>query len=221
MVYGIAGSIIMDASSLFFLIGIMIYTSLYRKRGRLDDKLFTAMILVNMAYSVVELMSYSQEGLTISFMRGLMIVENTVVYAAMVLFPYLFMLYTEFRISRDHQRTRRVMLAYSIPCVVYFVILGINLKTGWIFSINEGCQFIDGPVDQIVFVPILFYYAVSLFRVRRINPRLVFLGLTLFAVRMVWDLWFRPIQSTSFIYTLFLAFAHIHVMNQPLMEEKP
>ncbi len=56
MVNGMAGSIIMDVSSLFFLCGILNYTSLYRKRGRLDDKLFLTMIVVNMIYAAVELM---------------------------------------------------------------------------------------------------------------------------------------------------------------------
>ena len=37
---GTAGSVIMDAAALFFMSGILIYTALYRKRGRLDDKLF-------------------------------------------------------------------------------------------------------------------------------------------------------------------------------------
>lgn len=221
MLYGSAGSIILDVSSLFFLGGILIYTALYRKRGRLDDRLFLAMILVNMAYAAVELLSYTQEGLQIPFMRGLMIVENTVVYAALVLFPYLYMLYTDFRANKDQRRLRRIKLLYGIPCLIYFAILGINLKTGWIFSISKSCEFIDGPIDQIVFIPIIFYFTVSLFRVYRINKRLVFLGLMILAARMILDVCFRPIQSTSFIYTLFLAFAHIHVMNQPLAEEKP
>ena len=221
MLYGVAGSIIMDTSSVFFLVGILIYTSLYRKRGRLDDRLFFAMTVVNLVYAVVELLSYMQEGLQIPFMREIMIVENTVVYAALALFPYLYMLYTDFRANRDEQRLRRIKLLYGIPGLIYFLILGVNLKTGWIFSISKSCQFIDGPVDQIVFIPILFYFAVSLFRVYRISYRLVFLGLLIFAVRMILDVWYRPIQSTSFMYTLFLAFAHIHVMNQPLAEEKP
>ena len=220
MVNGMAGSIIMDVSSLFFLCGILNYTSLYRKRGRLDDKLFLTMIVVNMIYAAVELMSYLQEDLKISHMRGLMIVENTVVYAALVLFPYLFLLYADFRARRDWQRIQHIWLLYGIPCLIYFAIIGINLKTGWIFSINEGCQFIDGPIDQIVFIPILFYFTVTLFRVCRINKRLLFLGLLIMVSRMAWDVWYTPIQSTSFIYTLFLAFAHIHVMNQPLAEEK-
>ena len=219
--YGKAGSIIMDASSLFFLAGILIYTSMYRKRGRLDDRIFTAMIFVNMVYVIAELMSYTLEGLSIPFMRDLMVVENTVVYAAMVLFPYLFMLYTDFRAFYDPQRLRRVALWYGIPCLVYFAVLGLNLITGWIFTIDESCMFIDGPIDQIVFIPIFFYVALSLFRVYRIDIRLVYLGILLSVVRILWDLWFRPIQSTTFIYTLYLAVAHIHAMNQPLAEDNP
>ena len=218
-IYGKAGSIIMDASSLFFLVGILIYTSLYRKRGRLDDRIFFAMISVNLVYVIAELLSYTLEGIPVPFMRDMMIAENTAVYAAMVLFPYLLMLYTYFRVFKDQQRLRRAALWFGIPCLAYFVVLGLNLKTGWIFTIDESCMFIDGTIDQIVLIPILFYFMFCIILVSRIDIRLVFLGMLLLVVRMVWDIWFRPIQSTTFIYTLYLAVAHIYLMNEPLTEE--
>ena len=220
MYYGNAGTIIMDGFSLLLMGGMLFYTSLYRKRGRLDDRLFCNMIVVNMIYAGVELVTYAQEGAPISFLRTLMIVENTVVYAALVLFPYLFMLYTDFRCFRDEQRYKRVSVLYGIPCMAWFAILVINLWTGWIFTINESCQFIDGQIDQIVFIPIVFYIFCALLRVRRIDIRLVFLGILLAAVRMLWDVWYMPIESTSFMYALYLVLAHIHVMNQPLAEER-
>ena len=221
MVYGTAGTVILDAASLFLLCGILFYTSLYRKRGRLDDKLFSVMIVVNIIYAFVEWMSYGQEGMKVSFLHGLMIVENTVIYAVMVLFPYLFLLYTDFRVFRDEHQLIRDGKLYGIPCLVWLVMLAVNLKTGWIFAINESNQFIDGPVDEIVIIPMLLYVVITLFLVYRIDISLVFLGLLLAIVRILLGVWFRAIDSTSFFFALYLVFAHIHVMNQPLMEEKP
>ncbi|HAB93485.1 MAG TPA: hypothetical protein DCF49_01760, partial [Lachnospiraceae bacterium] len=59
---GTAGSVIMDAAALFFMSGILIYTALYRKRGRLDDKLFFGMVLTNMALAASDATAYLLEG---------------------------------------------------------------------------------------------------------------------------------------------------------------
>ena len=62
MSIGTAGSLIMDAVSLFFMAGILNYTHLYRKRGRLDDRLYFAMILVNVVVALGALLIASRIG---------------------------------------------------------------------------------------------------------------------------------------------------------------
>ena len=51
--YGTA-TIIMGLASLFILGGMLIYTSLYRKRGNTEDKLFFALILTNIAAALFD-----------------------------------------------------------------------------------------------------------------------------------------------------------------------
>ena len=217
---GAAGSIIMDITALFFLTGILFYTSMFRKRGRTDDKLFFAMIITDIVMAAMEISSYLLENSSLHSMKELMYAENTIFYAAFGIFPYLYFLYLDFRAYRDRERIRRIKLPYGIPCLLFLALLAVNLGTGWIFSITKGNVFRSGPVDQIVFVPLLFYFLVSLPRVYRIDRRLILLGILLVLTRILWDIWYIGISSTAFLYTLFLIAAHIHVINRPVQNEE-
>ena len=100
------------------------------------------------------------------------------------------------------------------------ILLHANLVTGWIYEVDVNGVYQIGPLNGLVFIPAVFYLIISLFQVRRISVHLVFLGIMLVAVRLIWGIWFRDISSTALTYTLFLVCTHVHVMNQPLLEEK-
>ena len=212
-----AATIILDVASIFFMGGILIYTSLYRKRGRVDDKLFFGMVLVNMTIAFTELTSFLMENNSGPLIRELMYTQNTVFYFCLCFFTYLFLLYLDQRSHRDAARLRKTKLIYGIPLLLFTVLLLINLRTGWVFSITQENMYRSGPIDQTVFIPILFYFAAAEIRACRINPRLVILGILLIATRAALDLWCVAISSTAFMYTLFLVCAHIHVINRPMM----
>ena len=98
----------------------------------------------------------------------------------------------------------------------------INLKTGWIFWISGDNVFHSGDYDELLILPVVsiwFYLLISLVKVYRINVRLVTLGIMLIGARLLWDISFRSISSTPFIYTLIILCIHVYAMNQPLYKE--
>ena len=117
---------------------------------------------------------------------------------------------------------RTVKLLAGIPFFLFSAVMIVNLKTGWIFSIGEGNTFQRGPLDAGFFLPqcfILFYLFLSLIRMYRINHRLAVPGLLLILASLVWELWVQPISSKSLIFTLFILFVCLYVMNHPISEE--
>ena len=217
---GAAGSIIMDAASLFFLGGLLVYTSLYRKRGRLDDRLFFVMIITNMVMAVVDAVSYITEGIVTPRLIRMMYLENIVFYAAFCIFAYLFCLYTDFRVYRDERRLRPRKLWYGIPCLLLIALLFVNLWTGWLYTVDADNIYHAGPYNDLVFVPVIICFASSLFKIRKISPNLVLLGIVLLVTRVLFGVAFRQISSTAMTYTLFLVCAHLYTMNTPINEEK-
>ena len=214
-----AGSVIMDITSLFFLAGILVNTSLYRKRGRLDDKLFFALIMNNLALAASELISYLSQNRSIPYVREIMIADNTVYYALLEIFPYLFLLFLDFRVHLDRQRIRKRKLLYAVPCLAFLIILVINLKTGWIFTIRADNSWHAGSLYRIIHIPMLLYLLFAQTRMYRLNIRLVFISLLILAFGIISVFWLEGISYASFMYTLFLSCTHIYVLNKPLTEE--
>ncbi len=216
---GAAGSIIMDAASLLLMGGLLLYTSLYRKRGRLDDRMFFALIVINMVLAAADALTYMIDGSDYPGIQAVLIVGNLVFFAAFEIFPCLYMFYLDYRARRDEARIRRMLPWFSIPCAILLLLLPVSVLTGWIFSVDADGLYRAGPWNDLVFVPVAFYMLMSMLIVRRINTRLVLLELLIVCTRVLWGIWFREISSTALTYTLFLVCTHIHVMNQPLIEE--
>ena len=222
MSFSSIGTIIMDAASMVMMIGILIFTSLYRKRGRVEDKLFFGLIMANMALAAGELLSYSLKYSSILLVRQLMILGNTVLYCALVLFPYLLFIYADYTIDPDKARIRKRKLIYAVPLLLFLILMMINLGTGWVFSIGKRNTYQSGILAEEYFLPLLtvcLYLLVSLVRVFIVNKRIALLSLLLILFRLAGELWIPGISSTSFLYTMFIVIIHLYVMDRPLTGE--
>lgn len=215
----VAASIIMDATAVFILIGMLIYTRLNRKRGRLDDRLFFAMILIVLTMALADLISYSTEGVVFPLSRELMLLYGTVYQWCYVAFPYLFYLYIDYRMNKDEVQSRKSKLLYGIPFFIMIVVVLANLKTGWIFSIGEDSIWHAGSFDEIVYIPFVFYAVIIFRRLYRINIKLVYLGLIIIGARLFSELLIRYASPTAFMYTLFIVSTHIYVISKVLFKE--
>ena len=220
MSIGTAGSLIMDTASLFFMVGIVNYTRLYRKRGRLDDRLYFAMIVVNIAMSVADGLAYFLEGRQLPMVRETIIAANAVFFASFALFGYLMMLYLHYRAYGDSERLRKIKIPAAIPLALLFALILLNSRTGWLYTVGEDAIYHSGPLNNLVFVPTALYFAVGEVLAYKINIRLVALGALIIVSRIGWGFLIRDISSSAFTYTLFLVCTHLHVMNAPLMEDR-
>ena len=84
------------------------YTHLYRKWGRLDDRLYFSMIIVNVVMAVADGLAYFLEGRDLPMVREVIIAANAVFFGAFALFAYLMMLYLHYRVYGDRERFRTV-----------------------------------------------------------------------------------------------------------------
>ena len=217
-----AGSVFMDGTALFLLIGILLYSSMQRRRGMTDDRLYYASVICCIVLAVSDACSYLLENRTGAYIREIVYAVNLIFYASLEFFPYLFLLYLEHRSRPDAQRLKRLQLLYLIPFLLIYVFLLVSLPFGWVFSINLVNGYELGPWHHVIYLPIAFYFLISLFRVYRINPRLFLLGIVLIISRIIWDVWYYGISSTVFVYTLLLLSMYIETMNYSIFrrEEK-
>ena len=228
MSIGTAGSLIMDTASLFFMTGILNYTELYRKRGRLDDRLYFSMVIVNIIMTLADALAYFLERRQMSLVRETIMASNVVFFASFAYFGYLLMMYLDYRVYRDKGRLRKLRIPAFIPFLLLFVLLLINLKTGWLYTIADDATYQIGPLNNLIFVPAAIYFAAAEMLLFKINFRLGALGALIIISRIFWGFISRDISSTSLTYTLFLVSLtytlflvciHLHAMNAPMMEE--
>ena len=218
------GTIVMISASLCALIGIILYTSPFRKNfhRRVSGMLFVGLLLSDITTAAGELLSLILEYINIPLVRVLMILGNTVYYIALVSFPYLLLLYLEYFIRPDRFLLRKKKLLYGIPCFLFTAAVIVNLFTGWLFTIGEENNYISGLSGILVYlptIPVWFYLLLSLGRMYRIRKKLAAAGLLMIAVRAIGDFCFPAVSSTTFLYTLLLIWIQLYFINRPAAEE--
>ena len=143
-----------------------------------------------------------------------------ILYAALSLFPYFFLLYLDYRLHQDRARLRKIKLWVGIPFFLLFLLLIVNLFSDWLYNIGADSSYHAGPLRLAVFAPIAIYFIASLPPAYKINPRLVLPGFLLVLARAVGYIWFGDISSVAFTYTVLLICVHIISMNRSIAEEE-
>ena len=217
---GLVTTVILDLASLFFLIGIMISTALYRRRGLLQDKIFFVMLLINMAVCVGDCLAYLVEGTNYSFARAVMTAGNMICFGGVNTISFLYLIFVEYRRGKSGRHLFAVALAAAIPLLLVFALLGANLSTGWVFSFDVGNLYCSGPYSILVCLPVALYFLLAMIRGYKDGVRMVILAAVLILTRVLWDVWKDVVSSTAFIFTLFLMCLHVHTTNRSLYEVK-
>ncbi len=214
-----AACIFMDFTALFILFGLLAYSTLQRKRASVEDRLYLAIIGLDVLLAMSDGISFFLEGARIHA-REFMIAQNTIVYIIMTAIPYLFFLFLDHNVYRERSHLRMRRLLYAVPCFLTIVMIIANIWTGWIFSIKKGNVWSSGRYDHLVFIPVMIYFLLCIVRLVRINKRLVASAMLILAFHVFSDIWFRGVSSAAFMFALYLVCSHITVMNRPLYEEE-
>ena len=133
--YGTA-SIIMGLASLFILGGMLIYTSLYRKRGNTEDKLFFALILTNIAAAIFICLIYVLAGFGIE-PESVGDCLGGCYSGRLDAYPCLGFM----QLQDDMEKINRMMLLVLVPELILIILLFVSVFTGSLYagSIVLGC----------------------------------------------------------------------------------
>ena len=220
--YSNVGTMLMDTSAIFLLAGVIVYTRLYRKRGRFDDRIYFSMLLVTILCGFFDLCNYALEESTWLLADKVITFGDTVFSICFVIWQYLFVLFLCFRVSRDEAKVKRAALPLCVPAAILSLVILGNLFGGYLFSVEYGTNiYTYGPLYDLIYVPFLIYGIVALFLFTRLKNRwtLIAFFLVLVFVRMALRQVLRDVSSTALIYALALVYAHVAVMNDSFYEE--
>ncbi len=217
-------TIVMTATTVFMVLGIIIQSSVMRKRGRRDDRLFFMLLVLDALLAVSEAVSFLGDGKDFPGARYCNFYGITLFYMLFGLFSLLWLYYTDARFFRGNSFIFKHRNAFAIPFILLELLIIINIFAKFIFRVDENNVY----HREALFVPmyILFIlYIIGGFAtifVYRIKSKVktgipVFLYFILMAVILVVPFVFDGISMLSIGLACGLVFTHIGSMNEQMI----
>ena len=167
-------TLLIDGSTIFVLLGVLTQSSIMRKRGREDDKLFFLLILQNVILAVADIVTYLADRKTFPGARFLNMFGVTVFYLAMIILCMTWTHYALVRFKKADTKSGKKQKILFIPGIVMQLILIVNFFVSYVFyeDDSKGFKGLVFAVDKvnvyhygILFVPMFvimgFYMVVG------------------------------------------------------------
>lgn len=126
------------------------------------ERLFNAMILLNILGAAAEAVSFLLDGTHFPGSRGLNFFLNTLCFLSSSALGYLWCLFVEFRTFNSPQRVRKTALRLLPTLILVYVLCLVNVKTGILFTISPDNVYHRGSHIEIPYVVVFFDYFYSL-----------------------------------------------------------
>lgn len=137
------------------LVILLISSHHIRKRRLLGDRLFTAMILLNMSGCIMETISFCTDGKIYPFAHTVNMLCATYLYVANIVISFIWWIYTDLRLYGDKSRLKKYYKKAALPTVTGFLGLILNLFTEKLFFIDEHMFYQRLPLGYIyLFLPL-------------------------------------------------------------------
>ena len=215
------GAIVMDWAGVFLLAGMIRYTSLYRKRGRREDKLFFLLLVTDLLMCLVSAQNNFWQGHDGRMAQSLTLAGNVLFQILFDLYALLVLLHCFTYFHSPEKTIRRVGLMAKILFAANLILMLATLPFGLMVTFDEAGMFAFGRFYYPLGfgVPLLFGLIV-LSRILPENPRLFFILSLIFCTRLVGEVWVPGMSSTPFLLAIALLFFHIEGMNHAFYSEE-
>ena len=197
--------VIMSFVAIVITIGVMINTSLYRKRKRLDDRLYYFMLIICMFVAVVDVWMFFLAESPIEHIDGLIGLSLFTYMLFIFIFPYLYVLYEDYQCFKDEKRIKKIAVWFGIPTILVVICQSVYIGATLIHVD------IKVPGDVIAYTIIMLIDVIYLlYLFWRFNKKM----LLVFLFSIV-GLGIRTAVSVPCVFAILLCFAHICAMNEP------
>lgn len=214
-------SIIMDLAAVFILVGMIVYTSVYRRRGHFDDKIFFHLIVITVIMAVSDGITYVLDGSTLRNSALISLIFNNIFFITFELFAGLVAVYMDYRVLEDKGKIVRRGAFIMIPALVTIVMILINNFAGFLFGVNfDTNEYFEYTAYPLIFLAPLLYIIISVIKVAKIKASVLWLMVLLIMVRVISRFLLQGVSSTPVIFAMGLVFIHLIEMKKPFYGEE-
>ena len=165
-------TLLIDGSAIFLLAGVFTETSIMRRRGRLDDKLFYLLIVLDAIVAVSDIVTYLSDKKDFAAARFLNMAGVSVFYIALLLMCMVWLHYCLVRFSGMDTSMLSKSLGYKFIFAIglfteaLIIINGIT-GAGFFFSVDENNVYHYGKLFVIMFIVMGLYVFAGFFIISR------------------------------------------------------
>lgn len=215
LTYTNVATIFVDIAAMFFLLGMIPCTRVYRKRGRLSDRLFFAMILVDIAMAAGDALVDFFTQSTLTFTPPLAILGGSVMNISFGFMSLLLMLYLMCFLPSGEELVKKWYKVSLIPAVATMILILINAFTGFLFYVDPLTgSYLHGPFYNLIAIELIIYALVGLFILWKVNRLGIVLFIILVATRLIMEALFVSVSSTPFVFAVVLVYCLVGSMNR-------
>ena len=217
--YREVANFIMDGAALFILTGMIIYTSLFRKRGRTTDKIFFAMILLDAVAALSDVAFWINYIFEDGNSNLLTVFCVTLFFLAIDVFMFLLSVYVIFRRQWDRTNLRKYLPFMGLPliCLIAHLILSIYLSFFYKGELSLAVL-IFTSYNCLQYAPVIIYSVMILLAVFKKNKRVLALFIAL-AISHIFVALTSSATISPLIMTVYLIYAHLFAMRDSFYEE--
>ena len=214
-------NMIIDGAALLILLGMIIYTTLYRRRGKPEDKLYFALIVIDVAAAILNGLSYILLGAGVHFENWAFSFIYSMLFILFDIFGAVWCIYLMLRMKWDKAKIRKYAIVFSIPALILIVVTAANIFNDFIFNfwmLPGNTNLAVYNYNLLTFIP-FFVYGICTFVISfRKGVRVLILFVTLFAAQL-YLLDVMATNITPLILAVYLIYAHLFAMRDSFYEE--
>ena len=212
-------NLIIDGAALYILVGMIIYTTLYRRRGKPEDKLFFSLVILDIAAAFLNGLPHVLIAAGVHFGIWPFAFIFSVFNIIFDLFGVIWCIYLMFRMKWDAAKIRKFAIAFSVPAVILIVVTAINAFTDFLF---QGLTISEDVVISyyvlLTLIPIFIYGICTFVIAFRKGIRVIILFVSLFAAQIFLTSVLAT-NITPLVLAVYLIYAHLFAMRDSFYEE--
>ncbi len=212
------GTIMMNFAAILLLAVIMVHTNMFRKRGFLTDKLFFALIIIDMVIAVTDSINYTLYFSSFNLADEVINVSDHLFCLAVELFMMFFLFYLA-SIKSEGENLKRKFILYSIPMIIETICIIVNIFTKFMLYIDENNNYVETKYYVIIYLGVAVYGFLAAFELYRISKGLLVVLIAVVLIVPLWIVLTPDISSTAFYYGIILTYSHICMMNMEFYGE--
>ena len=153
---------------------ILIHANIRLDKSELMNRLFMLLLGMNIFIMILEIISVLVNVKNAVNLRWINFSTNMLGFMAVPLFMMLVILYFESWLQKNLKSVKRCNTCIYIPALILFIFTVINIKVGWIATVDVTNEYMRGPLFFLVPLVTLFYLVCGSLRMLHYYKKFVF-----------------------------------------------